>query len=234
MKNVYDTLPNVKMYASGSSSLHIKTQIQESLAGRKKINLVYPLDFEEFLWFKEEQDAVVQFKNADKVRGDNFYAAMSKLHVLLSEFLLFGGYPEVVLKTKAEEKIAVLESIFDLYVRKDLVKYLKVKDIIWVKKLIEYIAVNNGQKIKYEEIGKISGLEFLEVQKYLEILKETYLISIIRPFFTNKNKELVKIPKIYFIDMGVRNYFVKNFNALALRQRKKIIFQKLPYGFQNL
>src|SRR3989338_9541661 len=62
MKNVYDTLPNVKMYASGSSSLHIKAQIQESLAGRKKVNHVYPLDFEEFLWFKEEREGLQQFK----------------------------------------------------------------------------------------------------------------------------------------------------------------------------
>ena len=72
-------------------------------------------------------------------------------NALLSEFLIFGGYPELVLKKKPEEKMAVLESIFDLYVRKDLVEYLKVKDIMGVKKLIEYVAVNNGQKIKYEE-----------------------------------------------------------------------------------
>lgn len=232
MKNVYDTLPNVKMYASGSSSLHIKAQIQESLAGRKRINMVYPLDFEEFLWFKGEHDALEQFQNTGKVKGENLSGSMSKLHKLLSEFLIFGGYPELVLKTKPEEKIAILESIFDLYVRKDLVEYLKVKDIIGVKKLIEYIAVNNGQKIKYEEIGTISGLEFLEVRNYLEILKETYLISIIRPFFTNKNKELVKIPKIYFIDMGVRNYFVKNFNSLGLRQDSGFLFE--TYIFSEL
>ena len=122
-----------------------------------------------------------------------------------------GTSAESVLKTKQEEKIAVLESIFDLYLRKDLVEYLNVKNVMAVKKLIEYVAVNNGQKIKYEEIGKITSLEFIEVRNYLEILKETYLISIIKPFFTNKNKELVKIPKIYFIDSGVRNYFIKNF-----------------------
>lgn len=232
MKNVYDTLPNVKIYASGSSSLHIKSQIQESLAGRKKVNHIYPLDFEEFLWFKEENDALEQFKNTKRLKGEDLEKTTSKLHKLLSEFLLFGGYPELVLKKRPEEKIAVLESIFDLYVRKDLIEYLNVKNILGVKKLIEYIAVNNGQKIKYEEIGKISGLGFIEVLNYLEILKETYLISIIRPFFTNKNKELVKIPKIYFIDSGVRNYFIKNFNALELRQDSGFLFE--TYVFSEL
>ena len=232
MKNVYDTLPNVKMYASGSSSLHIKAQIQESLAGRKKVNHVYPLDFEEFLWFKEEREGLQQFKNAGKIKGENVLRPTAKLHSLLSEFLIFGGYPELVLKTKQEEKIAVLESIFDLYVRKDLVEYLNVKNVMAVKKLIEYVAVNNGQKIKYEEIGKITGLEFIEVRNYLEILKETYLISIIKPFFTNKNKELVKIPKIYFIDSGVRNYFIKNFNVPELRQDAGFLFE--TYVFSEL
>ncbi len=54
MKNVYDNHKNIKIYASGSSSLKIREQIQESLAGRKHIYHLYPVDFEEFLWFKED------------------------------------------------------------------------------------------------------------------------------------------------------------------------------------
>ena len=54
LKNVYDNLKNVKIYASGSSSIKIKNQIQESLAGRKIINKIYPLSFEEYLYFKEK------------------------------------------------------------------------------------------------------------------------------------------------------------------------------------
>ncbi len=225
MKNAYDNLANVKIYASGSSSLEIKDKIRDSLAGRKKVNTIYALDFEEFLHFKDEDRVIAELKNTRALSGAGLEKAMHKTHGLLEEFLIFGGYPEVVLQKVPEKKIGVLESIFDLYIKKDLSEYLKIKDIAGVKKLIEYLAINNGQKIKYEEIGKTASLGFKETKGYIEILKETYIVTELRPFFTNKNKELVKIPKIYFIDSGVRNYFIKNFNPARLRSDAGYLFE---------
>ncbi|MBU1030951.1 MAG: ATP-binding protein [Nanoarchaeota archaeon] len=225
MKNVYDNFNNIKIYASGSSSLKIKAQIQESLAGRKKINLLYPLDFEEFLWFKEENNAFNQLTNINHLKGKDLSKPISKLIELLNEFLIFGGYPEVVLQKTKNDKIEVLESIFDLYVKKDLIEYLRIEKVFSVKKLIEYLAVNNGQKTKYDEISQICSLDYQSVKNYIEILKETHLIMILKPFFTNKNKELVKIPKIYFIDNGVRNFFINNFNPVNLRADKGFLFE---------
>jgi len=57
------------------------------------------------------------------------------------------------------------------------------------------------------------------VKSYIELLKETFLIAEVKPFFTNKNKELVKIPKVYFLDPGVANFFINNFNGFELRKR---------------
>lgn len=225
MKNVYDTLPNVKIFASGSSSFTIKNQIQESLAGRKIITEIFPLDFEEFLTFKKEEGLVSNLRHIAKLRGDKLNRSLKDYRRLMEEFMIFGGYPEVALKNSPEEKKQVLESIFDLYVKKDLVEYLNINKLLEVKKLIEFLAINNGQKIKYEEISKMSSLSFNEIKRYLEVLFETYLIKEIRPFYTNKNKELVKIPKIYFIDNGVRNYFINNFNELRLRNDSGFLFE---------
>jgi uncharacterized protein len=225
MKNVYDNYDNIKIFASGSSSLTIKNQIQESLAGRKIIHEIFPLDFEEFLIFKKQERLVSNLKNIPTLKGENLSSALKDYRKYLEEFLIFGGYPEVILNEKEEDKKQILESVFDLYVKKDLVEYLKIDKILDVKSLIEFLAVNNGQKIKYEEITKRTSLDFGEIKKYIEILSETYLIKIVRPFYTNKNKEIVKIPKIYFIDNGVRNYFVKNFNELKLRNEAGSLFE---------
>ncbi|HII29662.1 TPA: ATP-binding protein, partial [Candidatus Woesearchaeota archaeon] len=214
MKNVYDNLDNVKIYASGSSSLKIKEQIQDSLAGRKRIYRLHPLDFEEFLWFKDDKEALKQLSHIKKLSGENLLKVTSRLYSYLKEFMVFGGYPEVVLQDTNKKKAQVLESIFDLYVKKDLIEYLKVEKVLNAKRLIEYLAINNGQKIQYAELSQISSLDYQQVVSYIEILKETYLLAILRPFFTNKNKELVKIPKLYFLDNGVRNYFINNFNEL--------------------
>src|SRR3989344_1079387 len=207
MKNVYDNLNNLKIYASGSSSLLIKNEIQESLAGRKNITNIYPLDFEEFIWFKQDIKLAEGYLNMIKLRGDKLYNSLKEYNELLKEYMVFGGYPDVVLAKSKDEKIKSLDSIFDLYVRKDLVDYLKIDKILEMKKMIEFIAVNNGQKIKYEEISKLNSLGFKEIKDNLEILSETFIIKIIKPFYTNKNKEIVKIPKIYFMDNGVRNYW---------------------------
>ena len=225
MKNCYDNLENVKIFASGSSSLTIKNQVQESLAGRKVINEIYPLDFEEFLLFKNEEKLLKDLKKIRKLEGDDLTVLLKQYRYLLEQFMIFGGYPEVVLKVTKEEKISVITSIFDLYVKKDLVEYLNINKILNVKRLIEFLAINNGQKIKYEEVSKVSSLGFNEIKVYIDILTETYLINSIRPFFKNKNKELVKIPKIYFIDNGVRNYFINNFNDLRLRNDSGFLFE---------
>ena len=225
MKNVYDNADNVKIYASGSSSVAIKDKVQESLAGRKQIIEIFPLDFEEFLWFKQNRKLSDNLKNLEKLRGDNLNSSINEFDSFLNDFLVYGGYPEVALKEAGEDKIEALTSIFDLYVKKDLVEYLRIEKILEVKRLIEFLSVNNGQKIKYEEITKLTSLNFNEIKRYIEILEETYLIKILRPFYTNKNKELIKIPKIYFIDNGVRNFFINNFNELHLRNDAGFLFE---------
>ncbi len=216
LKNVFDNLKNVKIYASGSSSLKIKSQIQESLAGRKIVNKIYPLTFAEYLQFQEKTSLLEQTNNMNKLKGIQLDKVTKELKKEMENFMIFGGYPEVVL-SKKEDKPKILESIFDLYIKKDLIEYLNIRKIVNVKKLIEFLAINHGQKIKYEELCQISSLDYKEVLSYLEILEETFLIKTIRPFYKNKNKELVKVPKIYFLDSGVRNYFIRNFNESNLR-----------------
>jgi len=239
MKNVYDNCKNIKIYASGSSSLKIKEQVQESLAGRKNIHFLYPLDFEEFLLFKENDKAITQFNNITRLKGEHLNNILP-LRGLLHEFMVYGGYPEVVLAEKHDEKLKILRSIFDLYVKKELVDYLKLEKIMGIKKLIELLAINNGQKIKYEEIADRCPLKTYEARDYIEILKETFLIFELRPFFTNKSKELVKIPKIYFIDNGVRNFFFNNFNQLSIRNDSGFLFEGyvlgelIKHGFENI
>jgi len=132
------------------------------------------------------------------------------------------GYPEVVL---SNDKKRIFESIFDLFIKKDLIDYLSMDKLLQNKKLIELLAVNHGQKIKVEELAASASLKVWDVKKFIQILSDTHIIYELRPFFTNKNKELVKVPKIYFIDNGVRNYFINNFNAPRIRADAGVLFE---------
>ena len=228
LKNIYDHHNNIKLYVTGSSSIKIKDEVQESLAGRKNIHYLFPLDFEEFLAFKNEDQGLLQLKNISKLSGRDLKIPL--LFELLTEYMIFGGYPEISLLSKPSLKIKALDGIFDLYVKKDLVEYLNIKRILNVKKLIEILAINHGQKIKYEELASTCSLKEYEIKNYIEILKETFLITEVRPYFTNKNKEIVKIPKIYFNDHGVRNYFLNNFNDINKRDDNGFLFESFVLG----
>ncbi len=212
LKNLYDHNENIKVYASGSSSLTIKHRIQESLAGRKILHHLYPLNFEEYLYFLEDEEASQIYAKVPNLKGRDLYRSLGPLLYRLYEYLQFGGYPEVVLQKNPEEKVEVLKSIFDLFVKKDLVEYLNIRKLRELKEMIVFLAINNGQKIKYESIATLTNFSIKTVKNYLELLAEVFLVQVVRPFFTNKNKELVKIPKVYFVDPGVANLFVHNFS----------------------
>ncbi len=229
LKNLSDHHPNVKVYASGSSSLAINQQIQESLAGRKRTVPVHPLSFKEYLRFIRRDDLIRQLHNLKDVRSGDLLSLMPDAFKELERFMIFGGYPEVVL-TDDREKKEVLASIFDLYVRKDLIDFLRIEKIKHAKTLIQHLAVNHGQETRFNQLALVAGIDDKTTANYIEILKETYLISVHSPWYTNKNKELVKMPKIYFCDNGVRNYFLNNFNFSPIRQDMPFLFEGFVFS----
>ncbi len=225
-KNIYDEYENIKIIASGSSSMDIKDKIQESLAGRKKIFYIYPLDLEEFISWKFilswKKDDLINFKKFSEIDW-KLEKIATDYYKYLYEFMIFGWYPKTVLE---KEKIDILENIFDLYLKKDILDFLNIKNIDWFKKIVSYLAINNWWQINYTDLSNFSWVDVNTLKSYLEILEETFIVKQVKPFFTNKNKEIVKVPKIYFLDNWVRNYFIKNFLLeLDLRVDKWELFE---------
>ena len=225
-KNIYDEYENIKIIASGSSSMDIKNKIQESLSGRKKIFYIYSLDLEEFISWKLilswEKKWLINFDKFKQIDW-KIEKIAKKYYEFLYEYMIFGGYPKTVLE---DNKKDVLENIFDLYLKKDILDFLNIKNVIWFKKIVIYLAINNWWQINYTDLSSFSDVDINTLKSYLEILEETFIIKQIKPFFTNKNKEIIKAPKIYFLDNGVRNYFIKNFlTEIDLRTDKWELFE---------
>ena len=55
------------------------------------------------------------------------------------------------------------------------------------------------------------------MDKYIQALQDTFIIKVVHPYFTNKIKEIIKNPKLYFVDPGIRNFSISNFNPIAIR-----------------
>lgn len=119
LKTVYDDHRWIKVYASGSNNIVINEKIRESFAGRKVIIPIYPLDFDEFLIWKnnlEGEEALHVWKQRLDTQDMQDEA--------LLEYMTYGSYPEVV-QTPLQQKRDVLASIFDARFQKDIMHALR-------------------------------------------------------------------------------------------------------------
>ncbi|HAH53714.1 MAG TPA: ATP-binding protein [Flavobacterium sp.] len=198
IKALYDDY-GVKFIVTGSSSFYLKNHFSESLAGRKRIFEMYPLDFEEFLQFKE-----VNTKNIQKEKFKTFLPTYYDLYkTKYEEFIRFGGFPEVVLADNADDKTAYLKDILNSHIELDvkLLGDVSSSDVLY--KLILLLANRVGSKMDYSKIGNLLGINRLKVKEYILLLEYTYLIKTIKPFAKGIDKEITKQSKIYFADTGL-------------------------------
>ena len=222
LKLIHDHFENLKIVATGSSSLQIKEKFSDSLAGRKRVYKIEPLDFDEFLLFKKEEKLLrlrKMFQEEDnKLSLSSIVQSQSRRFLeLFEEYLIYGGYPEVVLTNGRDEKIEKLNSIASSYIQKDIKDLANIENIDGYNKLIQYLSINIGNMINFSTISIAIGLSMPTVKKYINLLQETFIIDKLPPFFKNKNREISKNGKIFFTDIGVRNLQIKNFNSLSYR-----------------
>jgi predicted AAA+ superfamily ATPase len=212
LKNLYDHHGNIKIIATGSSSLEINKTISESMSGRKMVFRVFPLNFREYLVFKQ-QDRLVSF--FDKYRaGDDFAAVFYKEYEKLAvEKLIFGSFPEAVLQDNIERKGRKIEDILNSYLRKDIKEQLSVTDTVQYKKVLEYIGVTSGNLLNINNIARELGSYHRKISEWVNIAGETYLVDLVRPYSKNRKNEITKNPKAYFEDTGMRNFLIKNMSA---------------------
>ncbi|HHL32348.1 MAG TPA: ATP-binding protein [Oceanospirillales bacterium] len=240
LKLLHDHFPNLKIIATGSSSLQIKSKFSDSLAGRKRVYLIEPLNFDEFLLFRGENKLINLRKLLiNKEIDSNSIKILQPYHQhflnLLTEYIIYGGYPEVVLSLDNKSKIEKLDSIASAYIQRDIGEIANIENLSAYNKLLEYLAINAGCQFKLSSAQQAIGITAKTLSKYLNILQETFIISELRPFYTNKNKEISKTSKIFFKDSGINNLMIKNFNPLELRRDagslyETYVFNKLQYN----
>jgi hypothetical protein len=124
--------------------------------------------------------------------------------------MIWGWYPEVVLAKGSEEKKQILHDIFDFWFNRDIVLYTQ--KMYEFKELTKQLSFGNGNILNYASLASLSNLSAPTVKSFIEILKETFIVFSLKPFFNNKLKEINKSPKLYFLDTWFRNYFINRFD----------------------
>lgn len=153
----------------------------------------------------------------------------SKIEDYLDEHIVFGGYPVVVLTKNNQIKQQLLANILDTYLLRDIKSLLKLATDDKLISLARLLSLQVGNLVVFQELSSSARLPFVELQKHIKILSETYLIELIKPFYHNKRTELVKNPKCYFLDLGFRNILLNDFTPLGLRIDRGGLFENYVF-----
>jgi len=218
LKTLFDDYKNIKIIASWSNNISINHKIKESFAWRKRVLNVFQLDFDEYLIWKF-WDFTEKFSEDEK----NFWEIIfwlekfkknllneKKIFLALENFLIYWWYPEIVLSKTKDEKNEIFEWLFWNWFNKDI--FWEIKKDVSFHNFLEQLSFKNSQILNYADLSKTSWISIHTVKNYLFLLEQTFIWFWIKPFFTNKLKELVKAPKFYFLDNWFRNFLIKRFN----------------------
>lgn len=200
IKYLYDHY-HVKFFLTGSSSFYLKNLFPESLAGRKFIFELFPLDFSEFLTFKgESKDFYDSFAAKNKNKNLFSYEKTIKLY---DEYLQYGGFPGVVVENNSAQKELILNDIFKSYYEKDIRGLANFRDLNSVRNLILLLTQRSGSRLDITKLSSELGISRETVYSYLSFLEATYFISTIPPFSRNVDREISGGNKVYLCDTGI-------------------------------
>ncbi len=208
----------VKCFLTGSASFYLKNLFSESLAGRKYLFELFPLTFKEFLLFKESK--IILPKDSELITKPIF----DTISNLYNEYLLFGGFPEVVLKKGIEEKKKSLEDVFSSFFQLEVLGLGDFKKNKIVRDLMMILMERIGSKVDIQKLSRDLGISRPTVYEYLAFLEGTYFLNLVRPFSKSKDIEIRKMPKVYLCDSGLANHFAKLSEGILFENN---IFQNL-------
>jgi predicted AAA+ superfamily ATPase len=222
LKLLTDKHPKLKVLCSGSSSLDILQEIEESMAGRLRTIEVLSLSFQEYLLFKDVKLAeLYQSLNADTESS----ALTAPFEEIFQEYLVYGGLPRTALAKSKEDKIEILEDIYKTYLLKDVRNYIANENVVGFNKILRILASQIGNLVNINDLSRESGFSYKDCENYLYLLEQMYIIKLIEPYSNNRRKTITKMKKVYFYDLGMRNRIENNFNGITFRADNGAIFE---------
>ncbi len=195
LKIIVDQVPGIRVIATGSSSFDLAGQVGEPLTGRKRTLTLYPISHGELL------------------SRYNRY----ELREHLEDFLVFGSYPEVVEASKQSDKIEIIVEIANSYLLKDILAFDRLRSSRTLLNLLQLLAYQLGNEVSVSELATQLGADAKTIQRHLDLLEKTFVIVRVGGFSRNLRQEITRKAKYYFLDNGIRNAIIAQFNDLDRR-----------------
>jgi predicted AAA+ superfamily ATPase len=231
LKYLHD-VEEIRVIASGSGSFDIKVKVTGELVGRAARLELLPLSFDEFVEWKAEKriyETYTECRNATYkiLRGEDDEPPVKNipaLETLWKEYVVFGGYPEVVLEENTKNKEEKIQQIISAYIDRDIVGLLGVRNYEKFRKTTEYLARIVGTPLKIASLTQSAGTSYQTATAYLALLSATYVVFSVEPYPISAGT-LRKASKYYFYDVGVRNEITNDFRPFDIRQDSGAILE---------
>nr|WP_222846249.1 ATP-binding protein [Pontiella sulfatireligans] len=193
LKLFTDQLKDLQVIATGSSAFELASRVQEPLTGRKYEYHLYPLSYAEMA----------------------AHHGMLEERRLLEHRMVYGYYPEIT--THPGEEQELLKLLSGSYLYKDLLMLEQIKKPVLLEKILKALALQLGNEVSYNELGRLVGADIQTVEKYIDLLEKSFVIFRLPAYSRNVRNEIRKGRKIYFYDNGIRNAIIGSFNLLSQR-----------------
>ena len=195
LKLIYDTRPDVKILATGSSAFGLVSKTSEAMTGRQISLSAFALSIREMM------------------KNDIF----DNIIFDIPQLLRYGTYPKVLSTKESARKQEILIELADAYLYKDVLEFHGIRKAPVIAKLAQMLALQVGNQVSFSELAKSLEINKATVQTYIDVLIKSFIIFPLSTLSRNPRKELNKSMKYYFFDNGIRNAILRNFSDLDLR-----------------
>jgi len=192
-KMMVDAFPEKNIILTGSSSLDLSNKIGEPLTGRHFTLTLFP--------FSQGEMSASRFEIENE----------------LEKFLIYGSYPEILNEPDVEKKKKILMELVASYLFKDALALEAVRSPDTLLNIVKCLAFQVGSEVSINEVAKTAKTDVKTTAKYIDLLEKMFIIKRVRGFSRNLRNEISKKAKYYFLDNGVRNAIISQFNTLSLR-----------------
>ncbi|HAH56780.1 MAG TPA: AAA family ATPase, partial [Bacteroidales bacterium] len=228
LKLLYDEYAaKIKIIATGSNAFYMNDHFRDSLAGRKKLFLLYTCAFDEYLEMSGKQELHEELGRI-QTKADYKSTRIELLLIEWEKFIIYGGYPAVITESDTEAKIDRLKELRDSFVKRDILES-GVQNENAFYKLFHLLASQTGNLVNINELASTIQIKNETVANYLTILQKCFHISLVKPHYNNVRKELIRMQKVYLLDTGMRNSLLNNFRPLALRADHGELWENIVY-----
>lgn len=195
LKIIVDQIPGIHVFVTGSSSFELAGQVSEPLTGRKRMLKLYPF----------AQTELLSLHNRFELRQE------------LEERLIFGSYPDVVTARTNKARIEAVSEIANSYLIKDILAFERVRNSGKIWDLLKLLAFQVGSEVSHNELSRSLGVDVKTVQRYIDLLEKSFVLYRLGGFSRNLRKEVTQKAKYFFLDNGIRNAIIAQFNPLDQR-----------------